>query len=200
MTNFQTPIHELPSGYQEVRHLVLTDGRKLLWLNLLSIIPLILGLGFSGWWWEVVRSRRGSITSPFAESLSPLIATLVTIALVFMLHEAIHGLFIAIYGHRPYFGFKPQYGVFYATTRNALFPRNSFLVIALAPLVLMTFSAAALMFILPDALSYYLGLIIALNAAGAIGDLWMSAVVLRYPAHALVRDEADSIRIYLPVA
>jgi hypothetical protein len=56
----------------------------------------------------------------------------------------------------------------------------------------------ALMIVVPDALGYYVGLVIVLNAGGAIGDLWMVGIVLRYPPHALVRDEADSIRIYLP--
>jgi hypothetical protein len=35
-----------------------------------------------------------------------------------------------------------------------------------------------------------------LNAGSAIGDLWMTAEVLRYPRSAIVRDEADGIRIY----
>jgi hypothetical protein len=39
-----------------------------------------------------------------------------------------------------------------------------------------------------------------LNAGGAIGDLWMTGLALRYSSTALVRDEADSIRIFTPDA
>lgn len=191
-----TPIHELPPDYHEVRHLVATESRILLLLNLASLLPIGVALVIVGWWWAFVRQLRGAM--PGFEDFSPLLGILLVIVTVFTVHEAIHGLFIWIYGHRPHFGFKPQYGVFYATANDALFPRNQFLVIALAPLVIMTIIGMALMMIVPDALGYYVGLVIVLNAGGAIGDLWMTVVVLRYPPHTLVRDEADSIRIYLP--
>ncbi len=189
-----TPIHELPPNYREVRHLVATDSRTLLILNLVSLIPIGIALGLVGLWWAFVRQTRGGIVG--GEDVSPIIGIIGVLVTVFVVHEGIHGLFIAVYGHRPRFGFKPQHGVFYATANDALFPRNPFLVIALAPLVVMTVVGLALMLVVPDALGYYVGLVIVLNAGGAVGDLWMAAVVVRYPPDTLVRDEADSIRIY----
>jgi type III secretory pathway component EscS len=189
------PIHELPPDYHEVRHLVATEPRTLLVLNLLSLVPIAIALGVVGMWSAIVRQLRGTLAGG---EVSPIIGLVIVFAVVFTVHEGIHGLFIWLYGHKPHFGFKPQYGVFYATANDALFPRNPFLVIALAPLVVMTVAGLLLMVVVPDALGYYLGLVIVLNAGGAIGDLWMSAVVLRYPAYALVRDEADSIRVYMP--
>lgn len=191
----KTPIHELPPNYREDRHLVATDSRTLLLLNLVSLIPIGLALALVGLWWALVRQLRGSL--PGGEDISPLLGMVLVLVTVFTIHEAIHGLFIAFYGHRPHFGFKPQYGVFYATANNALFPRNQFLVIALAPLVVMTLGGLAAMLVVPDALGYYVGLVIVLNAGGAVGDLWMAQVVRRYPPDTLVRDEADSIRIYV---
>lgn len=38
------PIRELPPGYTEVRYVSLTEGRRLLWLNLLSLLPLLASL------------------------------------------------------------------------------------------------------------------------------------------------------------
>jgi hypothetical protein len=38
----------------------------------------------------------------------------------------------------------------------------------------------------------------AINAAGAVGDLWISRVVLRYPKESFVMDERDGVRIFLP--
>jgi hypothetical protein len=190
------PIHQLPPNYHEARHLVATEGRTLLILNLVSLIPIVIALALVGWWWGFARVLRGAIAG--GEDFSPIVGVVLVLVTVFVIHEAIHGLFIWIYGHRPHFGFKPQYGVFYATANNALFPRNQFIVIALTPLILMTLIGMVIMLVIPDALGYYVGLIIVLNAGGAIGDLWMSAVVMRYPPDTLVRDEADSIRIYVP--
>ncbi|HLV36517.1 MAG TPA: DUF3267 domain-containing protein, partial [Spirillospora sp.] len=79
-------------------------------------------------------------------------------------------------------------------------PRNHFVIIALAPLVVITLVGMVLMIFMPDSIAYYIGLIVVLNAAGSIGDLWMTAAVLRYPPDTLVRDEADSIRIYARIS
>lgn len=37
------------------------------------------------------------------------------------------------------------------------------------------------------------------NASGAIGDMWMTIIVLRYPAAAYVMDERDGLRLFLPI-
>ena len=193
---FKTPIHTLPAGYTEARHLSATEGRTLLWLNLASLAPLGMALIVVGWWTAVVRQVRGPYSTAFSEQFPPLVGVVVVLVITLGGHEALHGLAIRLYGHRPRFGIALSKGVMYATTDNALFPRNQFIAVALAPLVVMTLLGMVLMIFMPDALGYYVGLMIALNAAGAIGDLWMTAVVMRYPANTLVRDEADSIRIY----
>ena len=194
-----TPIHTLPDNYHEVRHLVATERRTLIWLNIASLIPLILALLAMGWWWAYVRQLRGPISTAFSETLSWVLAVIVVLIVTFGGHELAHGLAIRLAGHRPRFGMALDKGVLYATTDNALFPRNQFVGIALAPLVLLTLIGMALMVVVPDTIGYYVGLVVVLNAAGAIGDLWMTLVVLRYPPDTLVRDEADSIRIYVPV-
>lgn len=192
----QTPIHTLPADYAEVRHLVATEQRTLLWLNLASLIPLGLALLMMGWWWAFVQRLRGPYSTAFSETISWVVAVLVVLVITFGGHEAIHGLAIRWAGHRPRFGMELRKGVMYATADGALFPRNHFVIIALAPLVVITLVGMALMILVPDSIGYYIGLIVVLNAAGAIGDLWMTAAVLRYPPDTLVRDEADSIRIY----
>jgi hypothetical protein len=195
----QTPISILPDNYVEAKHLVATEQRTLLWLNIASLVPLVLALLFMGWWGAVVRQLRGPYNTAFSESLSWLIAVVIVVIVTFGGHELAHGLAIRWAGHKPRFGMKLHKGVLYATADGALFPRNQFIVIALAPLVLITLMGMFLMVFVPDSIGYYVGLIVVLNAAGAIGDMWMTAVVLRYPPDALVRDEADSIRIFTRV-
>jgi hypothetical protein len=66
--------------------------------------------------------------------------------------------------------------------------------VALAPLVIVTLAGMALTLLLPA--GYLLVAAVVIHAGGAIGDLWMVRHVLRYPASAIVQDEADRIRIY----
>jgi hypothetical protein len=192
----QTPIHELPPGYREVRYLAATEGRVLLWLNVFSLVPLVIALAGVGIWGAFVRRLRGSSPSLFWENIPWLVAVIIVIVLMIVLHEWIHGLAIRWMGYKPRYGINLAKGVFFATTDNGLFWRNQFIMVALAPLVIITLAGMALMIFTPDSLGYYIGLIVVMNAAGAIGDLWMAAVVSRYPDNALIRDEADSIRIY----
>ncbi|MBZ0301203.1 MAG: DUF3267 domain-containing protein, partial [Anaerolineae bacterium] len=164
---------------------------------LISLIPLGGALIGVGWWAAFVRQIRGPYNTAFSESIPWLLAVLVVLVVTFGGHELLHGLAIRWAGHKPRYGMELSKGVLYATTDQALFPRNHFLIIALTPLVALTLAGMVLMIFVPDGVGYYLGLIVVLNAAGAIGDLWMAAVVVRYPPEALVRDEADSIRVYV---
>ena len=101
---------------------------------------------------------------------------------------------IARCGHKPRYGVKLF--VLFATSDGALFRRDEFIRVALAPLVVITAMGGLLMLFLPFGMAYWVGLAVVLNAGGAIGDLWMTAVALRYDPSTLIRDEEDSMRIF----
>lgn len=189
-----TPIHELPPDYREVEHLILLQPDRALLLNLLALLPLGAALLLMAAWWTVVLRMRGAF--PGGPDIPWWLGLLAALVIVLPLHEWIHGQAIAWAGHRPRYGMMLSKGALYATSDNALFPRGAFLVIALAPLVVITLAGMMLIPLLPDSVGYYVALAVVFNAGSAIGDLWMAAVVWRYPQTALVRDEADSIRIY----
>ena len=189
------PIHELPPGYDEVRHVRLTEDRLLFWLNILSVIPIVAMVVVMAVWWAVVSIGR----EPQPDTPVPWWAALVVaIVVVLPLHELLHGVTIAYFGQRVRYGAKLSKGVLYATADQALFRRNEYLTVALTPLVGITLLVMVLMAFVPQWLAYYCGIAAVLNAGGAIGDLWSVGVLWRYPAAALVRDEADGFRIYLP--
>lgn len=190
------PIHQLPDDYQEVEHLVLLESDSILKLNILALGLLALGMVVMIAWRVVVIGLRGPLPGDGGINLPWWAWGLLLIAGVIPLHEGLHGLAILWAGHKPRFGMMLSKGAFYATADDALFRRNVFIVIALAPLVGITLLGLALTVLLPDDLGYYAALLVALNAGSAIGDVWMTRAVLRYPPAALVRDEADSIRIY----
>lgn len=185
------PIHELPPTYQEVEHLVVTEGGRLLWLNLLSLIPLALAIVGVNVWWQWVVSWRGSLPGDLHWLIGLPLALL-----VLLLHELIHAAVILLVGHKPRLGAKLDKGVLYATADGAYFRRSEFIAVALAPLVVITLAGLALIALLPDRIGFYVSLAVILNAGGAIGDLWMAWVVLRHAPSVLVRDEEDGIRVF----
>jgi hypothetical protein len=196
MTALKNPIHELPPGYREVQHLKLLEPGIYLLINLMALIPLAVALVVMSGWWALVLRLRGGWPGGFGADWPWWLWLILLLVLSIVIHEALHGLVIAWAGHKPRFGMMLSKGAFYATADNALFPRDTFIAIALAPIIGITLLGMALMVILPDMLGYYVGLMVVLNAANSIGDLWMTVAVLRYPRAALVRDEMDSIRIY----
>jgi hypothetical protein len=111
------------------------------------------------------------------------------------LHEWLHGVIIARCGHKPRYGIKLF--VLFATSDGALFRRNEFIRIALAPLVIITLIGSVIMLFTPMGLATWIALAITLNAAGSIGDLWMTGIAMRYDSSALIRDEEDSMRIFI---
>ena len=171
----------------------MTEDRLQIWLNILALVPLVAMLVLMSLWWVFFSAGRApgpSIDIPWW------LALIVILLVVLPLHEFLQGVTIMLFGQRVRYGMKLSKGVLYATSENALFRRDEYLAIALAPLVLITLAVMALMLVVPQALAYYIGIAAVLNAGGAIGDLWSVGVVLRYPASVLVRDEADGFRIY----
>jgi hypothetical protein len=190
-------VHQLPSDYTEAEHLVLLEPRKLLLINLLALIPVVIALIVLAIWWAFVLRLRGSIPSGFGADWPWWVWIILIFIISIPLHEALHGLAIRRAGHKPRYGMMLSKGAFYATADNALFWRDDFIFIALAPLVGITILGLLLVYLLPNTLGYYVSLGVIFNAANSIGDLWMTAVVRRYPPTTLVRDQADSIFIYV---
>ena len=116
-----------------------------------------------------------SITIPFAD-------VVIALVLVMLIHELVHGLFYWRFaGQRPTFGIKGL-GVYVAAPSEFYFPRNQYLVVGIAPLVVVPI----------------LILFVAFNAAGAAGDLLMAARLLSYPLDTLMQDNDSGVIVYGP--
>ena len=103
------------------------------------------------------------------------------------------------------FGAKPRYGVlwkglmFYATAPGYAFPRNQYLIVSLAPMVSLSLLACLSILLQAGTVYVWLWAIWAMtNGSGTIGDLWITAVALRYPEYAYIIDERDGMRVLLP--
>jgi len=114
-----------------------------------------------------------------------------------VLHELIHGAFMSKYGGKPSYGAGIAYFIlpyFYATSKT-VFPRNQYIVIAIAPLVVISLVVIGIMAAFPS-IAHWMFIPFIMNASGAVGDMWVTRNVLRYPKHVILEDRKTGLIIY----
>jgi len=166
-------------------------------LNILGILLFVIfGMVFSN-----VAIRLGKLPSEgsFSLGLSEISLVIVGIMLTFVLHELTHGLVMQMFGAKPRYGIIWKGLMLYATSPGYAYRRNNYVVIALAPFVFISVLVVLGIWVLQGtswvSLLWICGTV---NASGAIGDMWITMIVLRYAATACVMDERDGIRVFLP--
>jgi hypothetical protein len=135
--------------------------------------------------------------SPFASAGSLLLWPVAFLG-VLPLHELVHAAFVRVFGGRPRFGAGVKGGMpyLYVTDPGRRFSRNRFLAIALAPLVLI--DAAALALLVRDPTWSWTAPALVANTSGAVGDLWVAALLTRFPRWAEVEDRTLGFGVWPP--
>jgi hypothetical protein len=114
-------------------------------------------------------------------------------------HELVHGFFFRIFGGSPRYGAGVSHLMpyFYATSPGHAFPLRQMIVIALAPLLVLS-SLSLIVALLIPALVGYLADVFIGNTAGAIGDIWMTSCLIRFRGlkDVTVVDLANGMAIY----
>lgn len=192
LTASQDPVS---GDYQQVLHWTLKDklSRSIL-LQILAIpVFILLGSAFSA-----LAIYVGKLPDNVEIGLREIGILLAGIVATIVLHELMHGLAMRRYGARPQYGVLWKQLVFYATSPGYGFRRNSYVVVALAPLVGLS-GLAILGMLLLQGTSWValLAFCAVINGSGAVGDLWMVSIVLRYPRSAYIVDERDGIRVLM---
>src|SRR5438128_150214 len=155
--------------------------RALAWLSLLMLIGggiFFIGLNIVAYITQT-HATAGS-TRGWALLLWIVINILGSI-IILPIHEALHGLAITFWGGTPHYGAKLPFAL-YCGAKNQLFHRDAYLVVALAPVVVITLAAILFIVLSPSLASYTLLASIS-NFSGAVGDVWMAAKLLRQPRH-----------------
>ncbi|HLI89593.1 MAG TPA: DUF3267 domain-containing protein [Ktedonobacteraceae bacterium] len=119
---------------------------------------------------------------------------IISYIVILPVHEIIHALAFMLWGGRPHFGARLPM-VLYCGAREQLFRRNQYLVVGLAPLVVITIAGIVLTLLAPVAASYVLFATVG-NVSGAAGDIWVVARLLRQPRHVLVEDTQIGYRVW----
>lgn len=195
-------VRTLPTGYQLRGGIDLAqDRRALLMLNAGGTLLLLV----FGWLaLQTTAALRPDVTLRITITLGSALDLMLVASIVLalltgtvVLHEAIHGLCFWLFTReRPRFGFKGAYA--YAGAPDWYIPRNHYLIIGSAPLVVITLLGLLLLALLPAPLLPGLLLVVVLNGAGAVGDIavvgWLLA---RWPATTLVQDRGDAVAFYV---
>jgi hypothetical protein len=128
-----------------------------------------------------------------------LLVLLVITTGLLVLHELVHALAMRRMGATPSFGadiLLKIAPVLYTTAPGHWFSRREYLVVALAPMVVVSGLGAVWLAIGPFGKELLQPL--ALHLSGCIGDLWVAGLVLRQPAGTKVEDRRDGVTLRPP--
>jgi hypothetical protein len=118
---------------------------------------------------------------------------LLSIPLVVVLHEGTHGLAAVFFGHRPLFGLKPP--LVYITFTEKI-PRGYFILIALAPLVVLDVLFGLMYY--HGTLRLFADFCFIINTLGAAGDVWITVKLISVPPGSLIQDTKTGFEVWRP--
>ncbi len=196
-----SPCKFLPADYAPLGSLNLAKNKSLqLGLSLGSLVLFVV-FGYLFFYAAVLLVPAMGVGGKLALGLSELLSVLggliIVFVLVLVMHELVHGIFFWLFTReRPIFAFKGIYA--YAAAPDWYMPRIPFLIVGLAPVCLLTVLGLILLPLLPLNIALFVVFALTINAAGAVGDLYIVFRLLFIPATCLVRDEGDSITWYAP--
>ena len=180
----------LPDGYRLVREVDIQKNKKLsVWLNVAALV-IAAGMAIGALF---LRKSEGSFTVD-GTTLLVFLGMFVATILYLFAHEGVHGIFIYYFcKKRPQFGFTGFYA--YAGQKDAYFSKRHYAVIALAPVVLLGVLLLLLNLLFP-AWFWAIYFIQVMNLSGAVGDLYVTALLSKLPADTLCNDDGVSMRFY----
>ena len=185
----------LPDTFTLFHSLDLTNRNLIISMNVTGVLLLFI----FGWlFWGVA-----ALLSPqffwlelhlFLQKMSIPVVLLIILPVV-LLHELSHALFFWLFSQeRPQIGFNLFYA--YASAPDWYFTRRQFILIGLAPILLITLAGVIAMPLVNSLTTTRLILALSVNAAGAIGDFIVVLWVLGQPADILLRDEGTAVSAY----
>ncbi len=184
---------QLPAGYhksfvvdlqKDKKLALLVNGSALLIAAVMTIPALTL----------VPIASLFSMTHGFSMYLLRFAVLILGSILYIILHELIHGIFMKGFsGKKPNYGFTGLYA--YAGS-NVYFSRKPYIIIALAPVVILGTVLFILNVLLPVEWFYVIYFIQITNLSGAAGDIYITIRFSRLPEDILIQDTGVSMTVY----
>ena len=147
---------------------------------------------FLGWWHGELSLTLG---------LGELLLVLLTVAVVIVVHELVHGAVYRLLGYEVQFGVAWQMGAAYAAVFGQFQQRGHNFASAVAPLVVLTAVLFPLLLV-PNSVLNLIGFTALLfNTSGAVGDLYLMWRLWRLPPGSLLYDvNPETMLIYRRLA
>lgn len=193
----KTSYPEPPPGYQPA--LKFEYPKLKLQLLAVALIIVITPLLVLLTWF--LQGRPGRFPLLIQGGLGDLTIVLLTIVATVFVHELIHGLAYQLLGYKVSYGVSLQLMAAYAGAFGQWQQRHHNILVALAPLLLLT------LFLVPLLSSSQPGLVLIaftallFNTGGAVGDLYLVWRLLRWPAASLLYDvNTSTMLVFLPVS
>ena len=187
----KSEISEL-KDYKEINKIELSKEMAIIW-NGMGILSLFL----FGCFFKLVHTSITQNAGDFEGTPITILIAVSTIVFTMLFHEFIHGIAISMYGGKPRYGTGVAHYIlpYLYTTTETIFRRNQFIVILIAPLIVISVLGVISMIVFPSIAHWFL-IPLTMNAAGAIGDLWMTFSLLRHPNHIFAADDHTGTTIY----
>jgi len=185
--------NELPSGYiLDFRVDLQKEKKKALLINILALliaaVMVVIGLRFEPLF-NLFTFEDGALMY-----ILRFLAIIIGSILYIVLHEAVHGIFM-----KHYSGIKPKYGfsLMYAYAGSeAYFNKKSYIIIALAPVVIWGTVLGVLCAFVPEGWFWIPYFIQIGNISGAAGDAYVTYKMLTLPKGILVNDTGVAMTVY----
>lgn len=189
-------VNKLPENYVEIKKIDLQKNKKLAVLiniGALIVAGVMASIALLFIPFTMYDYRDNSSNELLEILLKPSLLLLVMFAYL-IFHEVIHGIFMKIFsGIKPRLGFTGLYG--YAAS-DAYFNKKNYLVISLAPIIILGFILFILNLILPIGWFWFIYMLQIFNVSGASGDIYVAWLIRKMPDDVLTLDTGVSMTIY----
>ena len=192
------PTQTLPENFVLAWNLDLKHNKR---LNIILQAVSLIWMALAGWLltqcviWIRPELRDALMNGISGNLLIGLVLLIVVMAVSIVAHELVHGLFFWLFSrHRPKFGIGLGYA--FAAMPDWFFPKQQYLMIGLGPLVVLTFLGLAVSAFVPLA---WLGVLLAgmaINAGGAIGDMYICWCIALDAPEVWIKDMGDGFQLY----
>ena len=178
--------------YKEINKIELSKERVIIWNGMGLLSFFVFGCFFKLVYESITQNAGDFEIAPIT-----ILIAISTIVFTLLFHEFIHGVAISMYGGKPGYGTGVAHHIlpYLYTTTETVFRRNQFIVILMAPLIVISVLGVISMAIFPSIAHWFL-IPLTINAAGAIGDILITFSLIRYPEHILLSDDHSGLTIY----
>ncbi len=189
MKNFDV----LPEGYREIFRIDLQKDRKTaLLVNgiaiLIAVPMIVIGAVF------VPFSALFDLSEGLMAYLGKLAVLILGLILYMILHEAVHGVCMKRFVNtKVHYGFT---GIYAYAGSTAYFNKKSYIIIALAPVVIWGIVLLAINCVASMSWFWCVYIIQVCNVSGAAGDVYVTYKFLKMPEDILINDTGVAMTVY----